>query len=192
MLSDDDAEATGTTTRREFVQGGIAVAGTMLTSAMPGLAAPGSNVKRPNLLFIYTEGQRADALGLAGNPLLKTPNQDRIGREGVRFTNSFCTNALCAPARATALTGLYSKTTGALGNPNDKDLDQPLPADIPLFTDLLHQAGYEVAIVGKVHVKNGVRERYWDYYFGFNAAVTNYYFPTFREGRRKSSAAGDL
>jgi arylsulfatase A-like enzyme len=142
MLSDDDAEATGTTTRREFVQGGIAVAGTMLTSAMPGLAAPGSNVKRPNLLFIYTEGQRADALGLAGNPLLKTPNQDRIGREGVRFTNSFCTNALCAPARATALTGLYSKTTGALGNPNDKDLDQPLPADIPLFTDLLHQAGY--------------------------------------------------
>jgi arylsulfatase A-like enzyme len=184
MPFDDANDIAGTTTRRDFVQGSLAVAGTMLAGSMPGVAATDSNVKRPNLLFIYTEGQRADALGLAGNPILKTPNQDRIGKEGVRFTNSFCTNALCAPARATALTGLYSKTTGALGNPNDKDLDQALPADIPLFTDLLHQAGYEVAIVGKVHVKNGVRERYWDYYFGFNAAVTNYYFPTFREGRK--------
>src|SRR5580693_9023352 len=148
MPFDDANNIAGTTTRRDFVQGSLAVAGTMLAGSMPGVAATDSNVKRPNLLFIYTEGQRADALGLAGNPILKTPNQERIGKEGVRFTNSFCTNALCAPARATALTGLYSKTTGALGNPNDKDLDQALPADIPLFTDLLHQAGYEVAIVG--------------------------------------------
>lgn len=172
----------GTTTRRDFVQGSLAVAGTVLTSSLPGVAAEQPKAKRPNLLFIYTEGQRADALSIAGNPLLKTPNQDRISREGVRFTNSFCTNALCAPARATALTGLYSKTTGARTNPHLPG--HPLPSDIPLFTDLLHQAGYEVAIVGKVHVQNGVRERYWDYYFGFNAAVTNYYFPTFREGRK--------
>ena len=89
---------------------------------------------------------------------------DRTGREGMRFTNAFCTNALCAPARSTALTGLYSKTTGALDN---KGANVPLPSDIPIFTDLLHEAGYEVAIVGKVHVRNGVRERYWDYYFGF-------------------------
>ena len=75
---------------------------------------------------------------------------------------------------------MYSRSTGALSNEN---LRVPLPADIPLFTDILHQAGYEVAIVGKVHVKNGVRERYWDYYFGFNAA-TNYYFRPFREGRK--------
>ena len=136
---------------------------------------------RPNLVFIYTEGQRADALGLAGNTILKTPNQDRIGREGVRFTNAFCTNALCAPARAAALTGMYSRATGALGN---TDVDRLLPANIPLFTDLLREAGYEIAILGKIHVKNGVMERYWDYYFGFNAPVTNYYHPRFREGRQ--------
>ncbi|HWF66346.1 MAG TPA: sulfatase [Acidobacteriaceae bacterium] len=171
------------TTRRDFMQGSIAVAGSALASSMPVSAAAQPKEKRPNLLFIYTEGQRADAQGIAGNPLLKTPNQDRIAQEGVRFNNSFCTNALCAPARATALTGLYSKTTGARSNPNNHP-NQPLPADIPIFTDLLHKAGYEVAIVGKVHVQNGVRERYWDYYFGFNAAVTNYYFPTFREGRK--------
>jgi arylsulfatase A-like enzyme len=177
-------EDSGKTTRRGFVQGGFAVAGAALTSSVPGASAAAvKKDKQPNLLFIYTEGQRADALGLAGNPLLKTPNQDKIGREGMQFTNSFCTNALCAPARATALTGLYSKTTGALGNPNTNP-NEPLPTDIPIFTDLLHQAGYEVAIVGKVHVMNGVRDRYWDYYFGFNAAVTNYYFPIFREGRK--------
>jgi arylsulfatase A-like enzyme len=174
---------TGTPSRRDFVQGSLAVAGTMLASSVPGAAAPQTKAKRPNLLFIYTEGQRTDAQSIAGNPLLKTPNQDRIAREGARFTNSFCTNALCAPARATALTGLYSKTTGARTNPNNHP-DQPLPADIPLFTDILHQAGYEVAIVGKAHVQNGVRDRYWDYYFAFNAPATNYYFPTFREGRK--------
>ena len=175
--------SSGTTTRRDFVQGSLAVAGTMLASSAPEMASAQTKNKQPNLLFIYTEGQRTDALGLAGNPLLKTPNQDRIGREGARFTNSFCTNALCAPARATALTGLYSKTTGALANTGSHST-QPLPADIPIVTDILHQAGYEVAIVGKVHVMNGVMDRYWDYYFGFNAPATNYYFPTFREGRK--------
>jgi arylsulfatase A-like enzyme len=161
----------------------MALAGAALASSVPGSAMAEPRAKRPNLLFIYTEGQRADAQSIAGNALLKTPNQDRIASEGARFTNSFCVNSLCAPARATTLTGLYSKTTGARTNPN-RHPNQPLPADIPIFTDLLHNAGYEVAIVGKVHVQNGVRERYWDYYFGFNAAVTNYYFPTFREGRK--------
>ena len=177
-----DAIDEGKTNRREFLQGSVAVAGTLLASSLPGnAAAQASGGKRPNLLFIYMEGQRADALSIAGHPLLKTPQQDRIGREGARFTNAFCTNALCAPARATALTGLYSKTSGALDN---KSMDTPLPADIPMFTDLLHEAGYETALLGKAHVRNGARERYWDYYFGFNAPATNYYKPHFAEGRK--------
>ncbi|MGB6742542.1 MAG: sulfatase-like hydrolase/transferase, partial [Terracidiphilus sp.] len=104
------------TNRREFIQGGVAVMGTLLTSAGPAVAAAKTAAKRPNLLFIYTEGQRADALSIAGHPILQTPNQDRIGSEGMRFTNAFCTNALCAPARSTALTGLWSRTSGALDN----------------------------------------------------------------------------
>jgi arylsulfatase A-like enzyme len=136
--------------------------------------------KRPNLLFILTEGQRWDALSLTGNRVVKTPYQDRIGREGVVFKNSFCTNALCAPSRAVALTGKYSHTTGAMGN-NTRD---PLPANLSFVTDLLRQSGYDVALCGKAHVGNGARERYWDYYFGFNGAVTNYYRPRFYEGRK--------
>jgi hypothetical protein len=56
----------------------------------------------------------------------------------------------------------------------------PLPSDIPLFTDLLRDAGYEVAIVGKIHVRNGVEERNWDYYFGHNAPANNYENPSFK------------
>jgi arylsulfatase A-like enzyme len=191
-------DQTGAPTRREFLQASLGVAGTALAAPLSGFAESPAKPERPNLVFIYTEGQRADAVSIAGNPILQTPNQDRTGREGVRFTQAFCTNALCAPARATALTGLYSKTTGALDN---KVAHGSLPSDIPLFTDILHQAGYEVAIAGKVHVLNGVKERYWDYYFGFNAPATNYYNPRLCEGRKgvigeekvyKNSYADDL
>jgi arylsulfatase A-like enzyme len=142
------------------------------------LAEP--NTKRPNLVFFLGEGQRADALSIAGNPILKTPNHDRIGREGMRFENALCTNALCAPARAVALSGMYSRSTGVLSN---QHLNVPMPTDIPLFTDILHDAGYEVAILGKVHLPNGAEERYWDYYFGHNDPANNYANPFFKEGR---------
>ncbi|WP_446743300.1 sulfatase family protein [Silvibacterium acidisoli] len=168
-------------TRREFMQGSVAVAGTVLASSLGRKAAAEPAGKRPNLVFFLGEGQRADALSIAGNPIVKTPNQDRIGKEGMRFTNAFCTNALCAPARAAVLTGMYSRSTGALDN---KMMDQPLPSDIPLFTDLLKQAGYEIAILGKVHIRNGVEERNWDYYFGHNDPANNYANPLFKEGRK--------
>ena len=93
-------ESPNQTTRRDFLQGSLAVAGTVFAASIGAPAASAeSNSKRPNLVFFFGEGQRADALSIAGNPILKTPNHDRIGREGMRFRNAFCTNALCAPAR---------------------------------------------------------------------------------------------
>lgn len=183
------------TSRRSFLKAGAALAGAAVASSIPSSAAVGEaratvqpafrprsrgNHKRPNIVFFYTEAQRPDALSFNGNPLLKTPNMDRIAREGVYFNNSFCVNALCSPARATALTGLYSHTTGAYGNASER----ALPPDIPIFTDLLHEAGYEVAMVAKAHAPNGMRERYWDYYCAFNAPVTDYFFPSYFEGRK--------
>ncbi len=104
-------------TRREVLQGSLAVAGAALASSVaPSALLAEPAAKRPNLIFFFGEGQRADALSIAGNPILKTPNHDRIGREGMRFKNAFCTNALCAPARSVSLTGMYSRSTGALSN----------------------------------------------------------------------------
>jgi arylsulfatase A-like enzyme len=155
--------------------GTSALGATMVSSL--GQAQSGGARQRPNLIFLLGEGQRWDALSLAGHPILQTPHHDRIAREGVNFRNAFVTNALCAPARATALTGMYSHSTGALGNKN-----VPIPASTPMFTELLHQAGYEVAICGKAHVGNGARDRYWDYYFAYNAPDTHYYKPKMWEG----------
>jgi len=174
----DSLAMTDLLNRRTFLQTGLAATGAALTSSLPLKAATPSRSK-PNLLFIYTEGQRADCMSVAGHPILRTPNQDRIAREGTRFTNAFCTNALCAPARATAMTGMWSRTSGALDN---QLLNTPLPPDIPIWTDLLREQGYRTAMLGKVHVRNGLKERYWDYYFGFNAPSTNYYKPRFAEG----------
>lgn len=176
-----DSSRTGPT-RRDILQGSLAVAGSMIASSIaPSTLMAEPNTKRPNLVFFLGEGQRADALSISGNPILKTPNHDRIGREGMRFENAFCTNALCAPARSVSLTGMYSRSTGALSN---EHLDVPLPSDIPLFTDILREAGYEIAILGKVHMPNGVEERYWDYYFGHNNPGNDYANPYFKEGRK--------
>jgi arylsulfatase A-like enzyme len=172
--------------RRQFLQVGVSAAiGAVVASPSMAHAAAAAEpapepTKRPNLVFLYTEGQRADCLSLTGHPLLKTPNMDRIGREGVHFPNAFCTNALCAPARAAAMTGMWSRSTGALDN---RQGHVPLPSDIPVFTDSLREAGYETCIVGKVHIRNGLRERYWDYYLGVNSPATNYYKPKMAEGR---------
>ena len=174
-MSDNNSE--GKPSRRDFLQAGTAAA------ALAGARAQGQNTasgKRPNIIFFLGEGQRADSLSLNGHPLLKTPHHDRIAREGVYFRNSFVMNALCAPMRAATLTGMYSHATGALGN----NTREPMPASIPMFTELLQAAGYETALCGKAHVGNGARERNWDYYFAYNAPATNYYHPVVFEGSK--------
>ncbi len=152
---------------------------------MLGSAALGANplagqgprgTARPNLIFMTTDGHRPDALSLNGNRILETPNFDRIGREGVQFRNSFVCNALCLPSRATALTGLHSHNTGCVDN-----LNRAIPTDIPLFTDLLRTAGYEVGVFGKAHVRD-LGKRDFDYYFGYPGAATDYYWPVITEG----------
>jgi arylsulfatase A-like enzyme len=177
-----ETAARGEATRRDFLQGTLAVAGALAaTGVTTAPAAAQTKQKRPNLVFFFGEGHRADALSLTGHPILKTPHHDRLGKEGIRFNNAFCTNALCAPARATALTGLYSRSTGALSNEKG---NVPLPSDIPLFTDLLREAGYEVALLGKTHGRLGFEDRNWDYYFGHNNPGNNYESPLFKEGRK--------
>lgn len=166
-------------TRREFFGSSAGLAASALAASKANAEASSAS-GRPNIIFFYGEGQRADALSLAGNRFLSTPNHDRIAREGVWFRNAFVTNALCAPARAVALTGMYSHSTGALGN----DTSQPIPQSTPMFTELLHQAGYDIALCGKAHMGQGGRDRYWDYYLGFNAPATNYYHPVLYEGRK--------
>jgi hypothetical protein len=103
----------------------------LMASAAPGgkaLAAP-APAKRPNIVLLLGEGLRWDEFGFAGNTILKTPNIDRIAREGARFRNAFCTNALCLPSRASFLTGAWSHYSGAVTN--DADVVPPTSASSP-------------------------------------------------------------
>lgn len=134
--------------------------------------------KKPNIVCIVGEGLRWDELSSTGNKLIKTPNLDRIGREGCTFHNAFVVNALCLPSRATMLTGMYSHTTGAVSNVQGK-----IPERFPLVSDLLQKAGYETAFLGKSHIEGALMEHNWDYYFGF-VGQADYYRPRITEGVR--------
>ncbi len=151
------------------------------TAAIGTSAANGSTVhqraRRPNIVFFLGEGLRHDEFGFAGNAMLKTPHMDRLAREGAVFRNGFCTNALCLPSRASFLTGAYSHTTGA--TTNDDDTVKP---GFPLVTDLLCEAGYETAFIGKSHVGGALLDHKWDYYFGFKGQA-DYLHPKVIEGR---------
>ncbi len=162
--------------RRTFIKvgagalGGLALAQGSLGSLVTSGDSPG---RKPNLIFFLGEGVRSDALSFAGNPIIQTPVQDRLAKESMVFQNAFVTNALSVPSRSTFLTGLYSHTHGNVDNQV-----KPMPQDIPLISDLLHQAGYEVALFGRANVD--VEDRYWDYYFGFKGWI-KYYRPQLRE-----------
>ena len=64
-------------------------------------------MKRPNVLMLYTDQQRWDALGVNGNKIIKTPNLDMLAKDGVNFNNCYCQNPVCMPSRISMMTGQY-------------------------------------------------------------------------------------
>jgi len=110
--------------------------------------------RRPNLVLVFTDDQRWDALGVvqreqgerARFPWLRTPHMDRLAAEGVRFRNAFVTLPLCAPSRAVFLTGRYNHLNGIANNRT------PFPADSVTHSTLLRAAGYTTAYIGKWHM----------------------------------------
>lgn len=102
-------------------------------------------MKRPNILILYTDQQRWDALGAAGNPHIRTPNLDRLAGEGVRFDRFYVQNPVCMPSRYSFLTGQYCSTLRVLEN------GVPVPEDAPTLPRLLRPYGYSCANIGKLH-----------------------------------------
>jgi N-acetylglucosamine-6-sulfatase len=105
---------------------------------------------RPNIVFIITDDQRWDYLGLAGHPVLKTPNIDRIGEEGVWMKNCFTITPLCSPSRASFLTGLYPHRHAVVNN--DRLGLDVISHRLLTWPRQLREAGYATAFVGKWHM----------------------------------------
>lgn len=119
---------------------------TLLVAGAAFLTSVGFSDDRPNVVFILTDDQRADALSIMGHPHLKTPRIDQLAEEGVLFKNHFCTTSLCSPSRASILGGLYAHTHGVVNNFTD------YPRDLPTFPRQLQSEGYATAYIGKWHM----------------------------------------
>jgi N-acetylglucosamine-6-sulfatase len=109
-----------------------------------------SDAPQPNIVFVLVDDLRWDALSCTGSKIAQTPNIDRLAKEGALFKNFFVTLPLCAPSRATFLTGQYAHRNGVIDNANHNELSHRLVT----FPKLLHDVGYETAYVGKLHMGN--------------------------------------
>jgi len=109
---------------------------------------PSPTTKRPNIVFIMSDDHAYQAISAYSNRLIETPNIDRIAKMGMRFTNATVTNSICAPSRATILTGKHSHLNGKIDN------DFPFDTTNVTFPQLFQEAGYQTAMFGKLHFGN--------------------------------------
>jgi N-sulfoglucosamine sulfohydrolase len=105
---------------------------------------------RPNIILIVSDDHGREALGCYGNPVIHTPNLDRLAAEGTRFTNSFCTTASCAASRSVILTGLYNHTNGTYGHTHGCHHFSCFD-DVVTLPALLNAGGYRTGRAGKKH-----------------------------------------
>lgn len=101
---------------------------------------------RPNVIVFFTDQQRWDSAGLAGNPLDLMPNFDRLAQEGTHLPNAYTCQPVCGPARSCLQTGLYATTTGSFTN------GIPLRQDLPTLGHHFRDAGYATGYIGKWHL----------------------------------------
>lgn len=108
-----------------------------------------AQVKRPNILVIFSDDHTQQTISAYGSKLMETPNIDRIAREGAILKNTFVTNSICAPSRAVLLTGKYSHINGLLDNSANRRFD----GSQQQVQKLLGSAGYQTAWIGKWHLQ---------------------------------------
>ncbi|MFW6189773.1 MAG: sulfatase-like hydrolase/transferase [Planctomycetota bacterium] len=106
----------------------------------------------PNILLITTDEHNARALGYAGDPVIRTPNIDRLAEEGTVFERAYTTRPLCTPARATVWTGQHPLTHGVRGNMYTGRKDGGVRDGAFTFSKRLRRAGYETGLIGKRHL----------------------------------------
>ena len=134
-----------------------------------------ADAARPNILFIVTDDQAEWAMSCSGHLEAKTPNMDRIAREGVRLTNCFTPTPVCSPSRVAILTSRYGTEMGIFDwlNPS-KEPEHGLDPQTPTWPRLLAAAGYRTGLIGKWHL--GLKDEFHPSVFGYQ------YFMGFRGG----------
>ena len=124
----------------------LAIAPLLATCMSSGAMA----AKQPNIVFVLVDDLRWDDLGCTGNTFVKSPNIDRIAKEGANFRNAFSMTPLCSPSRASILTGQCAHTHGITDNTERG----PQTHKLQTFPMVLQKAGYQTAFIGKWHMGN--------------------------------------
>lgn len=115
---------------------------------------------RPNVIFLLTDDQRFDALGAMGNPIIKTPNLDKLAQKGILFKNAYVTTSICCVSRASILSGQYESRHQI----NDFKTDFTEEALNKTYPILLKDAGYKIGFIGKYGVGDDHPAKLYDYW----------------------------
>ncbi len=110
-------------------------------------------MKKPNIIFYFSDQQRADSAGCYGQKLPVTPNLDKMAEEGTLFENAFTCQPVCGPMRACLQSGVYASQNGCYRN------DIALPTDKKGIAHYLTDAGYDTAYIGKWHLASDSKHR---------------------------------
>ncbi len=142
MSTDNDHT---TYSRRELLKLGLAAGATAAAPGVTAMPTPMSRLHKPNILFIMTDQQRGNCLGVAGHPAVRTPHLDRLAREGALFRNAYTCTPSCTPARTALLTGLAPWNNGMLGYGR---VGEGYAIEMP---SAMREAGYYTTGMGKMH-----------------------------------------
>ncbi len=126
---------------------------------------------RPNLIAIVTDDQGRWGMGAYGNRQVHTPNMDRLAREGALFTNAFTVTPVCSPSRACYMSGLWPTQVGITDFLSPQEQNEGLGLNAPIWPQVLKEAGYRTAMIGKWHL--GAQPQFhptkkgFDHFMGF-------------------------
>jgi choline-sulfatase len=135
--------------RREFTKlTGSGIAGAVFTPGTIFGKSFNEFPARPNIVFISSDNQSYKDTGFAGHSLIKTPNLDRIAKQGVVFSNAYCGSPVCTPARACMMTGMYPSDNNSFCNAT------PWDGSYPTWSKLLKENGYYTRSIGKLDLNN--------------------------------------
>ena len=151
-----------------------------------GTIALGQNKKdKPNIVFILADDLGSGDLGVYGQKIIKTPNIDRLARQGKIFSSFYAGTTVCAPSRSSLLTGQHTGHTYIRGNKEiQPEGQEPLPDSIETYAQLLQKSGYVTGAFGKwglgmVGTSGEPAKKGFDQFFGYNCQRQSHrYYPT--------------